>query len=154
MEKFIQLLEKTDIAELIWEKNGIKIGFKKEEEKEEFIPSKKETKEEIKKETKKETFAKNGLLEKTFPGEEYVIIKSPMVGTFHRVSTPDKPPLVEEGTDIQVGQKICVIEAMKIFKEITSEMSGRIVKILVENGHAVEYGQSLFLVDPQKTTLG
>jgi acetyl-CoA carboxylase biotin carboxyl carrier protein len=79
---------------------------------------------------------------------KYVTIKSPMIGTFYRSSSPDKPAFVEAGDDIKAGQPVCVIEAMKLFNEIESEISGRIVKILVENSSPVEYDQPLFLVDP------
>lgn len=78
----------------------------------------------------------------------YITIKSPMIGTFYRASSPDKPSLVDVGDDISSGQPVCIIEAMKLFNEIESEISGRIVKVLVENSSPVEYDQPLFLVDP------
>jgi acetyl-CoA carboxylase biotin carboxyl carrier protein len=78
----------------------------------------------------------------------YVPIVAPMVGTFYRAPKPDAPPFVNEGDGIQVGQTVCVLEAMKMFNEIPSEVGGRIVRVLVENGAPVEYGQPLFLVDP------
>jgi len=79
---------------------------------------------------------------------DYVIIRSPMIGTFYRSSSPDKPSFVETGDEIKSGQPVCVIEAMKLFNEIESEISGRIVKILADNASPVEYDQPLFLVDP------
>ena len=77
-----------------------------------------------------------------------ITIKSPMIGTFYRRPAPDKPNFVEEGTDITPGKVVCVIEAMKLFNEIESEVKGKIVKVLVEDASPVEYDQPLFLVEP------
>jgi acetyl-CoA carboxylase biotin carboxyl carrier protein len=88
----------------------------------------------------------------TKPVEEdtskYITIKSPMIGTFYRSSSPEKPSFANVGDEISVGKTICIIEAMKLFNEIESEVSGRIVKVLVENASPVEYDQPLFLVEP------
>jgi acetyl-CoA carboxylase biotin carboxyl carrier protein len=78
----------------------------------------------------------------------YVPIIAPMVGTFYRAPKPDAPPFVKEGDMVQTGQTVCVLEAMKMFNEIPSEVAGRVVRVLAENGAPVEYGQPLFLVDP------
>jgi acetyl-CoA carboxylase biotin carboxyl carrier protein len=77
-----------------------------------------------------------------------VTIKSPMIGTFYRRSAPDKPNLVEVGDDVAPGKVVCIIEAMKLFNEIESEVKGKIVKVLVEDASPVEYDQPLFLVEP------
>ena len=79
---------------------------------------------------------------------KYVTVKSPMIGTFYRAAGPDKPIFVNVGDEIKPGKVLCIIEAMKLFNEIESEVSGRIVKILVDNSSPVEYDQPLFLVDP------
>ncbi|MBP6334420.1 MAG: acetyl-CoA carboxylase biotin carboxyl carrier protein [Bacteroidia bacterium] len=79
---------------------------------------------------------------------KYVTIKSPMIGTFYRSSTPEKPVFVNVGDEIKAGKVLCIIEAMKLFNEIESEVSGKIVKVLVDNATPVEYDQPLFLVDP------
>ena len=79
---------------------------------------------------------------------KYVTIKSPIIGTFYRKPSPDKPMFVEVGSEIKVGDTVCVIEAMKLFNEIESELSGKIVKILVDDSSPVEFDQPLFLVDP------
>jgi len=79
---------------------------------------------------------------------KYITIKSPMIGTFYRSSSPDKPSFVNVGDEFSVGKVICIIEAMKLFNEIESEISGRIVKVLVDNASPVEYDQPLFLVEP------
>jgi len=78
----------------------------------------------------------------------YITIKSPIIGTFYRKPTPDKPMFVEVGSTIAKGDVLCVIEAMKLFNEIESEVSGKIIKILVDDMSPVEYDQPLFLVDP------
>ena len=75
-------------------------------------------------------------------------IKSPMIGTFYRSAGPDKPPFIEVGQTIKVGDKVCIIEAMKLFNEIESEISGTIVKVLVNDSTPIEYDQPLFLVEP------
>lgn len=75
-------------------------------------------------------------------------IKSPMVGTFYRSANPDTPVFVNVGDEVKAGQVVCIIEAMKLFNEIESEVSGRIVKILVDNASPVEYDQPLFIVEP------
>lgn len=77
-----------------------------------------------------------------------ITIKSPMIGTFYRKSSPDKPNLVDIGSDVAPGKVVCIIEAMKLFNEIESEVKGRIVKVLVEDASPVEYDQPLFLVEP------
>lgn len=77
-----------------------------------------------------------------------VEIKSPMVGTFYRAPNPEAPPYVEVGQQIEPGQVICIIEAMKLMNEIKSEIRGKILEILVDNAEPVEFGQSLFLIDP------
>lgn len=77
-----------------------------------------------------------------------ITIKSPMVGTFYRRPSPDKPNFLEVGDEVSVGKVVCIIEAMKLFNEIESEVSGKIVKILVEDASPVEYDQPLYLVDP------
>ena len=80
--------------------------------------------------------------------DKYITIKSPMIGTFYRKSGPDKPSFVEVGTEVESGKVVCIIEAMKLFNEIESEVTGKIVKILVEDASPVEFDQPLFLVDP------
>lgn len=79
---------------------------------------------------------------------KYITIKSPMIGTFYRSANPESPMFVEVGDSVTEGKVVCIIEAMKLFNEIESEVSGRIVKILVENATPVEYDQPLFLVEP------
>ncbi len=88
--------------------------------------------------------------EKAAVNEEahYITIKSPMIGTFYRSSAPDKPVFVNVGDEIKVGSPVCIIEAMKLFNEIESDIKGKVVKVLVNDATPVEYDQPLFLVDP------
>jgi len=79
---------------------------------------------------------------------KYITIKSPIIGTFYRKPSPDKPVFVEVGSNVAVGDVLCVIEAMKLFNEIESEYSGKIVKVLVDDSSPVEFEQPLFLIDP------
>ncbi|HAK11366.1 MAG TPA: acetyl-CoA carboxylase, biotin carboxyl carrier protein [Chitinophagaceae bacterium] len=80
--------------------------------------------------------------------DNYVTIKSPMIGTFYRRPSPDKPIFAEVGDEVTPGKVVCIIEAMKLFNEIESEVKGKIVKVLVDDASPVEYDQPLFLVDP------
>ena len=87
-------------------------------------------------------------IQEAAPAANTVTIKSPMIGTFYRRPSPDKPNFIEIGDEVQPGKVVCIIEAMKLFNEIESEVKGRIVKMLVEDASPVEYDQPLFLVEP------
>ncbi|MBN8669585.1 MAG: acetyl-CoA carboxylase biotin carboxyl carrier protein [Chitinophagales bacterium] len=80
--------------------------------------------------------------------DKLITIKSPMIGTFYRSPSPDKPSFVNVGDDIKQGDVLCIVEAMKLFNEIESEVSGKIVKVLIDDASPVEYDQPLFLVEP------
>lgn len=80
---------------------------------------------------------------------KYLEIRSPIVGTFYRSSSPEKPPYIKVGDTVDVGQVVCIVEAMKLFNEIESEITGKVVKVMVEDAQPVEYDQVLFLVDPK-----
>ena len=82
------------------------------------------------------------------PATNHITIKSPMIGTFYRSANPESPLFAEVGDEIKPGKVVCIIEAMKLFNEIEAEISGRIVKVLVENATPVEYDQPLFIVEP------
>jgi acetyl-CoA carboxylase biotin carboxyl carrier protein len=79
---------------------------------------------------------------------KYIEIKSPIIGTLYRKPSPDKPPFVKVGDTISAGDTVCIIEAMKLFNEVESEVSGKIVKVLIEDSSPVEFDQPLFLIDP------
>jgi acetyl-CoA carboxylase biotin carboxyl carrier protein len=95
-----------------------------------------------------ESPAQTAAAAETEENSNYLTIKSPIIGTFYRKPSPDKPMFVEVGNSINSGDTVCVIEAMKLFNEIESEISGKIVKILVDDSTPVEFDQPLFLVDP------
>lgn len=86
--------------------------------------------------------------ESSAPASNLIEIKSPMIGTFYRSANPESPAFVEVGSSVNAGDAVCIIEAMKLFNEIESEVSGKIVKVLVDNAQPVEYDQPLFLVEP------
>ncbi len=145
LKKFIDLIKDTDVVELVWEKDGTKIGFKRNEE-DNFSSLEQDG-------MKGNGRGSSAVLDEPAPGSGsedngLIHVKSSMVGTFYLHPTPEHAPYIEEGTIIKKGQKIGVIEAMKIMKEIYSDVSGKVVKILVKNGHAVEYGHDMFLVEP------
>ena len=81
---------------------------------------------------------------------EGYMIKSPMVGTFYRASSPDAAPFVEEGSIVKAGQALCIIEAMKLLNEIEADVGGKVLKILAANGQPVEYGEPLFIIAPER----
>lgn len=139
LKKLIDIVKKEDISGLAIEEEGVKYEIKRERgivQSVHSVPGVEHAatkKEEVKAKAKDED---DGLL----------AITSPMVGTFYRSPSPDSPPFVQEGDSVAAGKVVCIIEAMKLFNEIESEVSGKIVKILVENGKPVEYGQKLMLV--------
>ncbi len=98
--------------------------------------------------TQVQTPVENNTEEKKSEDDNYITIKSPMVGTFYRKPSPDKAPFVNVGDNVNENTVVCIIEAMKLFNEIEAEVSGKIVKILVDDSSPVEFEQALFLVDP------
>ncbi|MDP3790062.1 MAG: acetyl-CoA carboxylase biotin carboxyl carrier protein [Candidatus Omnitrophota bacterium] len=82
------------------------------------------------------------------PQKKNLEIKSPMVGTFYKTPSPDSPPFIKVGDNVDIGQVVCIIEAMKLMNEIKSEVKGKVAAVLVENSDPVEFGQTLFLVEP------
>ncbi len=136
LKALISLLKDTDIAELQVEKDGTKIKIRRQ-----VIISPLEMKQgpvkavEVTKEAEEEV-------------QRLVTVTSPIVGTFYRSPSPDAPPFVDVGTRVKKGQVLCIIEAMKLMNEIESEIDGVIVRVLVENGQPVEYGEPLMLIEP------
>jgi len=155
VKKLIKMLDSSDLAEIEIEEEGSKIRLSKPRPKvtqniptvnlpnyfDQGLAASREsqlTQDEQKAEAKKEEAALS---------ENVVEVRSPMVGTFYRSPSPDADPYVKIGSDIKAGNTICIIEAMKLMNEIESEVSGKVVKILAENGQAVEFDQVLFLVE-------
>ena len=134
LKNFLSSLKGTDIEELRLETGDTKIFFKRSD-----LPAPVATA--VKAEQEVQTLVE--------PEKKLVPIRSPMVGTFYHAQSPDHPPFVIEGNHIVPGQKIGIIEAMKIIKDVSSNIKGRIVKVSVKDGQSVEYGQELFLVDTE-----
>ena len=144
IKEMINLMNENNLSELELEKQGLKIRIKKgpEGEIEKII-------EKVAPKVPLPTYPVPGE-HPVLPGAPKVIeIKSPMVGTFYKAPSPDAPPFVKTGDYIETGQVICIIEAMKLMNEIKSEVKGKIVSVLVENADPVEFGQTLFLVEPK-----
>lgn len=135
LKKFINFMDENNLSELEIEEDKQKIRLKKYQGQEPQI-SYQQAPEISKKETKTEN------------QENLIEIKSPMVGTFYRCPSPDAKPYVDIGKTIKEKDTLCIIEAMKVMNEIKSEASGKIVKVLVEDGQPVEFGQTLFTVEP------
>ena len=147
IRKLVEIVEQSNIGEIEISRFGTRIRISKNGSRmiqaprvqvveKEVPPPVKETESEV--EEKKEEKMPSRL----------VSIKAPLVGTFYRAPAPDAPPFVEVGDMVKPGQTVCIIEAMKVMNEIKSEVSGRIVEILVKNEEPVEYGQELFLIEP------
>lgn len=132
IKQFLEQLRETDIEELHLESGERKFFFKKSE-----VSAAAETP------TAPAAGPKTALAEES----KVKPIKAPMVGTFYHSQSPDHPPFVVDGENINPGQKIGIIETMKIIKDVTSSLKGKIVKVSVKNGQSVEYGQELFQVD-------
>ena len=145
IQEIINFIKKSDLDDVSIETESIKIRVKKnngnytsvEKPKEVKAPTPQIPIESPEKEVKKEETTNNN-----------TIIKSPMIGTFYRSPNPESDPFVSEGDSIKVGQTICIVEAMKLFNDIESEVSGKIVKILVDDNSPVEFDQPLFEIDP------
>ena len=136
IKKFVDLIKNTDIEELHWESDGAKISIRRSDIELAIRPGQSSQ--------EQQAVAGNA-------GKKLLSIKSPMVGTFYRAQSPDHPPLVMEGNHVVPGQKVAIIETMKIMRDVISSVKGKIVKIQVENGQSVEYGQELFLVDTENS---
>ncbi len=152
----VKLINKSNIGELSIEQEGFKITIKQKKEAAQHfgsplvqqLPTVQQTGSQP--QPASESAAKSGKSkeEDNAKADNLITIKSPMIGTFYRQSGPDKPILVSVGDEVETGQVVCIIEAMKLFNEIESEVSGKIVKVLVEDASPVEFDQPLFLVEP------
>lgn len=145
IQDLVKMVNKSNISELTIEEKDIKITIKQKEDKyvtapvQQFqaLPA-----------TAPAPFAAAPAVAADPVTSNLITIKSPMIGTFYRRLSPDKPNLVDEGDEVKSGKVVCIIEAMKLFNEIESEISGKIVKVLVEDSTPVEFDQPLFLVEP------
>jgi len=153
IHELVKLVNKSNIGELSIEKDGFKITIKQKKEPAQHFASPMlqqapVPQQAIAQSTENSTKANEAKTPETSKSENYVTIKSPMIGTFYRQAGPGKPIFVNVGDEVETGQVVCIIEAMKLFNEIESEVSGRIVKVLVEDASPVEFDQPLFLVEP------
>ena len=150
IQELVKLINKTNIGEITIEEEGVKITVKQKKEPVQhiiagnnqpvFSPSQTNTSPATQEASPKAV--------KEPKADNLVMIKSPMIGTFYRQAGPGKPIFVNVGDEVTTGKVVCIIEAMKLFNEIESEIKGKIVKVLVEDASPVEYDQPLFLVDP------
>ncbi|MGE5894440.1 MAG: acetyl-CoA carboxylase biotin carboxyl carrier protein [bacterium] len=143
IRKIFKLLKNTDISEFSYEKDGEKIKIKRGK-----VASRFDLPEE---EVQRHPDALKKIHEEAVAeGEAHGLftVTSPIVGTFYRSPSPDAPPFVDMGSEVKKGQVLCIIEAMKLMNEIESEIDGTMVRVLVENGQPVEYGEPLFLINP------
>ena len=154
IQELIKLVSKTNIAELSIEDNEGKITIKQKEDKiiqssANFMPIQPFYPQQSSNQNEQNTQQSNNTNFTNVETNNYITIKSPMIGTFYKRPSPDKPNFVEEGASIEVGKVICIIEAMKLFNEIESEYNGTIVQILVEDASPVEFDQPLFIISPK-----
>jgi acetyl-CoA carboxylase biotin carboxyl carrier protein len=158
IQELIRLVNKSNIGELIVEEKGFSLTIKQKQEPAQHIIAAPAAAAPVMMPAshavapvQQQTFAEPQQ-ERPKPQESApsntITIKSPMIGTFYRSPSPGKPPFVEIGSEIEPGKPVCIIEAMKLFNEIESEVKGRIVKIMVDDASPVEYDQPLFLVEP------
>jgi len=136
LKGLIELLKETDITELQIEKNGSKVKIKREK----LLSSIELSKPVVAQEKPSSEISEEN--------QRLITVTSPIVGTFYRASSPEAEPFVQVGSKVKKGQVLCIIEAMKLMNEIESEVEGVVVRILIENGQSVEYGEPLFLIEP------
>jgi len=159
IQELIKMINKSNIGEVSIEEKGFKLTIRQKEEPAQHVyASPVQAAQPFPQQIPAQPAAQaqpQASADKTKPSasseaaaDHLVTIKSPMIGTFYRSSSPGKPAFVEVGDEITPGKPVCIIEAMKLFNEIESEIKGRIVKALAEDASPVEYDQPLFLVDP------
>ena len=155
IQQLIKFVSKTDVAEVNIENNNFKINIKGSKSKvnetsapivQQSLPTPIPTPQPVVIQTP--TSKPDKVEESISPNDSYKTIKSPIIGTFYRKPSPDKDAFVNVGDTVNEGDTLCVIEAMKLFNEIESDFSGKIVKILVEDASPVEFDQPLFLIEP------
>lgn len=155
IQELIKLINKSNIGEISIEQENFKITIKQKKEASQFFnsPAVQYASQPVQNSlppasAPAEKDIKSASAEATAKNDNYITIKSPMIGTFYRQAGPGKPLFASVGDEVEPGKVVCIIEAMKLFNEIESEVSGKIVKILVEDASPVEFDQPLFLVEP------
>lgn len=152
----VKLINKSNIGELSIEQEGFKITIKQKKEAAQHfgsplvqqLPLAQQAPAQPQPGSASSAATGKSKGEESSKNDNLITIKSPMIGTFYRQAGPDKPIFVSVGDEVEPGQVVCIIEAMKLFNEIESEVSGKIVKVLVEDASPVEFDQPLFLVEP------
>ncbi|MDZ4667866.1 MAG: acetyl-CoA carboxylase biotin carboxyl carrier protein [bacterium] len=151
IKELIKLVSESGVSEVEVERGDFKIAIKKTEEKTMVV----QQTQPMMVHTQSSHVATHTAPTAETPAQKaevvsnLITIKSPMIGTYYKSASPEKPAFVQIGDEIEPGHVLCVVEAMKLFNEIESEVSGKIVKILVDNARPVEYDQPLFLVEPK-----
>lgn len=157
IQELIKMVNKSNIGEVSIEEKGFKLTIKQKEQAVQQIYAQPSSapvyQPPVSASAAPQTAAKAAppVANENTPADEngkYITIKSPMIGTFYRSASPGKPSFVEVGDEITPGKVVCIIEAMKLFNEIESEVKGKIVKVLIDDASPVEFDQPLFLVDP------
>ena len=155
IQELVKLINKTNIGEITIEEEGDKITVKQKKDPVQHIYTGTQSGQNFSNTPQQQQASLPSAPAAVAPivaevpkTDNYITVKSPMIGTFYRQSGPGKPIFINVGDEVTVGKVVCIIEAMKLFNEIESEVSGRIVKILVEDASPVEYDQPLFLVEP------
>ena len=151
IQELIKMINKSNIGEVTIEEKGFKVTIKQKEEPVQQLIAAPSYAQAPAPQMQAPAAASQPPASKApeaTAADNYLTIKSPMIGTFYRSSGPGKPSFVEIGDEVSQGKVVCIIEAMKLFNEIESEVKGRIVKVLVEDASPVEYDQPLFLVEP------
>lgn len=156
IQELIRLINKSNIGEITVEEKGFKITIKQKQEavQQVLTAAPVYAPQPAVQQAAPPAAGSAAVAEKAKPAAEapassnLITIKSPMIGTFYRRASPDKPLFVEVGDEITPGKVVCIIEAMKLFNEIESEISGKVVKVLVDDASPVEYDQPLYLVEP------
>jgi acetyl-CoA carboxylase biotin carboxyl carrier protein len=149
IKEIIKVLEKTDIVEFELEKSGVRVRIRKGSE-DWMVSTGAQEKRSLKPIPSSQASAEADHAEKEDKTSQIQqLIKAPIVGTFYRSPSPDAESYVEVGTIVKKGQIVCIIEAMKLMNEIESEVDGKIIEILTENAHPVEFGEPLFAIEPQ-----
>lgn len=150
IKAIIDILKETDISEFTFEREGLRLKLKRFGEVEHIaVEPKVKTVAPVIVEQPQPSQKKEAVDTSSDSNDEQLIVKAPIVGTFYRSPTPDAASFVEVGSTVKKGQILCIIEAMKLMNEIESEVDGIVKAVLVENGHPVEYGESLFLINPE-----
>ena len=157
IQELIKMINKSNIGEVSIEEKGFKLTIKQKEEPVQQLIAAPMQAQQVgalaampvaSAQTQAVAAAEKPAKAAEAPAGNTITIKSPMIGTFYRSSSPDKPPFASVGDEVAPGKVVCIIEAMKLFNEIESEVSGKIIKVLVEDASPVEYDQPLFLVEP------